>query len=105
DETLRLVGYDGPDLTVGAKRASTAGLFARNELQRTLFALLREHPKGMTSRQMALKMCADKGWDSANRPFVDALVEKIGNWFNRKMRSSDFATCERRGNDWVWRKR
>jgi hypothetical protein len=105
DQTLRLVGYDGPDLSVGAKRASTAGLFARREFQRILFGLIRESQTGMTSRQIALRICADKGWDATNKAFVDALVEKIGNWLNRKMRTSDFAVCERRGNDWLWRKR
>ncbi|WP_417463255.1 hypothetical protein [Kordiimonas sp.] len=103
DATLRIMGYDGPGLTMGAKRASTAGLFHRNELKRYVQDYFRKHPEGFTCRQLCLDICLQRGWDSTQKPFMDSLINKVGHFLNRYARKYGWQ-CERGSNDYVWRK-
>jgi hypothetical protein len=66
DATRRTLGYDGPYLVKKDKQVGMSGLFARNELRRTIPALLVANKDGMTARQIALEICQQKAWDAAS---------------------------------------
>lgn len=104
DAALRIMGYEGPNLSVGAKRSSTAGLFHRNELKRYVQEYFRKHPEGFTCRQLCLDICLERAWDSTNVPFMKSLVDKVGRFLNSQSRKSASWECVSYGNTYTWRK-
>ena len=102
DACLRLLGWTDPIETIKPKQVTPRSIFGRNELQRILFDQMREHPPGVTIRSIAETICGMKGWDSANRPFMDALVHRIGGNL-QKLKRQGRAVTEVSGAVGVWR--
>lgn len=103
DATLRIMGYDGPGLSMGARRASAAGLFHRNELGRHVRDHLRQNAEGFTCRQLCESICEQRGWDATSKPFMDSLMEKVGKYLYKNARKHGWY-CDKAGNAFVWRK-
>src|SRR5688572_14101696 len=102
DACLRLFGWNEPLETIRPKKVTTRSLFGRNELQRIIFDEMRAHPDGVTVRSLSETICAQKGWDAADRAFMAALMHKVGVTLN-KLKRSERATSELAGNIGVWR--
>lgn len=103
DATLRIMGYDGPGLSLGARRSSSAGLFHRNELGRYIREYFRKHPDGFTARDLCRTICLERGWDSTHKPLMDALVEKASRFLTAHAKKGGWY-CDKAGNAFIWRK-
>jgi hypothetical protein len=102
DACLRLFGWNEEPGTIKPRRPPMSRLFGRNELPRFIFDHLRQHPEGVTTRQIAEAVCADRKWDGGNRAFMDGLVHKIGGQMP-KFRARGQVVSEPRGHIGVWR--
>jgi hypothetical protein len=105
DATLRLFGYElSPEDLPPKYYSTTAKLFDRGELQRTLFDLLRANPIGMTVPDLTDAIIAKKEWDGSDGHFKAALGHKISNTLlklrNRRLLLSERSEMNGRINIW-----
>lgn len=101
DATLAIMGYDVPNIKFRAKTTGTAGLFHRGELGRLIVTILRESPNGATIPEIAMQIATDKAWETADKRFITALVDKIGKRMS-KMKTRYGMRCDRINDSWVW---
>lgn len=83
----------------------TARLFAKGELQRMCFDMLREAPNGMDTRELAEALIARKGFEVANEPLRIAITHSVVEMLGR-CRGKGWVTSDgkRRSNGVrVWR--
>lgn len=80
DASLRLFGYElSPEELPPKRYSTTAQLFDRGELQRTIFDLLRAKSEGMTVPDLTATIISKKEWDGSDAHFKAALSHKISN--------------------------
>jgi hypothetical protein len=82
DETLRLFGFQGDPNDIPA-RMKCPRLFRRGQLQRMVFAAIREHGETVKAGEIARTIIAQMGWNAEDEQLRGLIVDKVKDVWKR----------------------